>query len=361
MDGDDLAGSRRGQRPQDRHRPVARTHRIRQGRRRADPLIVRPLGVDEDGNPAQYGVIAGQRRLGAQVIANETAQEENRPVRKIPCWVIQDCGPGMATLVSLLENKYREEMTNRDIVTAVHQLSLSGMAAADLNRAAKSIGLKPEDIKHAKRARDVSDNALDWAAVYEFDLQELAVLADFQDMPNAVRLLGVARQRDAEEETGGGHWRHAVASLTQARRQPRGWRPVAPNLSQRVSRSPTTPASSARWPTCGRRWGAPSRPRSTPRARDTRRGSTARPTASRSCTGASTPPSTSTPSPARPSTTTRSPPKPSPSSRTARRPPRGSATARRGRPHGSPDASTSRSCAVGRSPTTRSTASSSPP
>jgi ParB family chromosome partitioning protein len=157
------------------------------------------------------------RGLDTDIIANQTAKEDNRPERRVPCWVLQDSGPGRATLVSLLENQHRREMTSRDTIAAVHQLSLSGMAAADLNNAAKAIGLRPEEIKHAKRAADVGDAALDRAAAYEFDLQELATLADFQDMPNAVRLLGDAKQRDAAENTGGGHWRHAVASLTQTR------------------------------------------------------------------------------------------------------------------------------------------------
>ncbi|MFD3504421.1 ParB/RepB/Spo0J family partition protein [Streptomyces sp. NPDC058678] len=181
---------------------------------------VREIGVEEtisvrprpDGT---YGAFKGWRRAQAQQIANATAQEDGRPVRRIKAHVREDLvgKDGWTRFLSLVENKHREGMTARDILKS-QELSLIDMSDVERRQASKALGVGRNAVKQAKAAQKLDDAILRRATAGGMDLEQTAQLAEVEHVPGAERRLLRALERDHEEGNGGrGHWDQEMALL----------------------------------------------------------------------------------------------------------------------------------------------------
>lgn len=175
------------------------------------PLLLRP---QEDGET--LGVIFGQRRCKAAVLAAEKAIAKGRPYRKVPVIIRTDL-TGVdddALTLSLIENKHRTAATARDELAAVRQLSLMKISKTRKTKHARTLGLTPKQVKAAETADKLDDNLLKRALNYDFDFLELADLHEVQDLDYALSWLRAAKQRDIEEGGGQrGHWAHEMQEL----------------------------------------------------------------------------------------------------------------------------------------------------
>ncbi|MQY15126.1 hypothetical protein SRB5_53040 [Streptomyces sp. RB5] len=178
------------------------------------PVLVRPQA---DGTT--YGVVWGQRRRNAALIAAEHAAKAGRPVRLLPCLIRDDlAGADDAALVaSMIENKHRAAAHVRDDLDALEQLAL--MDISDHRRAehGRALGYSTAEVKAANRAAKLTDEDLRNALGREFDLVEAADAADVGDLPDAYERLTRAKERDTAEGTGRGHWAHALQELKDAK------------------------------------------------------------------------------------------------------------------------------------------------
>ncbi|MFJ4790995.1 ParB/RepB/Spo0J family partition protein [Streptomyces sp. NPDC088794] len=181
---------------------------------------VKEIGVEEtisvrpraDGT---YGAFKGWRRAQAQQIANDSAEGDGRPVRRIKAHVRDDLvgRDGWTRFLSLVENKYREGMTARDILKS-QELSLIGMNEVERRRAAKALGVGRNAVKQAKAAQKLDDATLRRATAGGMDLEQTAQLSEVENVPGAERRLLRALERDHEEGNGGrGHWDQEMALL----------------------------------------------------------------------------------------------------------------------------------------------------
>ncbi|MDG4857086.1 ParB N-terminal domain-containing protein [Streptomyces sp. T-3] len=181
---------------------------------------VKEIGVEEaisvrprpDGT---YGAFKGWRRAQAQQIANAAAELDGRPVRKIKAHVREDLvgRDGWTRFLSLVENKYREGMSERDTLKS-QELSLIAMDDVERGRATKALGVGRNAAKQAKAAQRLDDATLRRAAAGGMDLEQTAQLAEVETVPGAERQLLRALERDHEEGGGGrGHWDQAIAQL----------------------------------------------------------------------------------------------------------------------------------------------------
>ncbi|MFJ2007810.1 hypothetical protein [Streptomyces chartreusis] len=181
---------------------------------------VKEIGVEEtisvrprpDGT---YGAFKGWRRAQAQQAANAAAQEDGRPVRRIKAHVREDLvgRDGWTRFLSLVENKHREGMSQRDILKS-QELSLIGMSDVERRQAAKALGVGRDAAKQAKTAQKLDDATLRRAAAGGMDLEQTAQLAEVEKVSGAERRLMRALERDHKEGNGGrGHWDQEMALL----------------------------------------------------------------------------------------------------------------------------------------------------
>lgn len=181
---------------------------------------VKEIGVEEtisvrprpDGT---YGAFKGWRRAQAQQIANVTAEQDGRPVRRIKAHVRDDLvgRDGWTRFLSLVENKHREGMSERDILTS-QELSLIDMSDIERKQAAMALGVGRHAAKHARAAQRLDDATLRRAAAGGMDLEQTAQLAEVEHVSGAERRLLRALKRDLEEGNGGrGHWDQELALL----------------------------------------------------------------------------------------------------------------------------------------------------
>jgi ParB-like chromosome segregation protein Spo0J len=181
---------------------------------------VKEIGVEEsisvrprpDGT---YGAFKGWRRAQAQQIANATAEQDGRPVRRIKAHVREDLvgRDGWTRFLSLVENKHREGMSERDILKS-QELSLIDMSDIERRQASKALGVGRNAVKQAKAAQKLDDATLRRAAAGGMDLEQTAQLAEVESVPGAERRLLRALERDHEEGNGGrGHWDQEMALL----------------------------------------------------------------------------------------------------------------------------------------------------
>ncbi|MFG2463269.1 hypothetical protein ACGFWE_40320 [Streptomyces sp. NPDC048523] len=181
---------------------------------------VREIGVEEtisvrprpDGT---YGAFKGWRRAQAQQAANATAEQDGRPVRRIKAHVREDLvgRDGWTRFLSLVENKHREGMSERDILKS-QELSLIAMSDIERRQATKALGVGRNAVKQAKAAQKLDDATLRRAAAGGMDLEQTAQLAEVENVPGAERRLLRALERDHEEGNGGrGHWDQEMALL----------------------------------------------------------------------------------------------------------------------------------------------------
>ncbi|MET7693848.1 ParB N-terminal domain-containing protein [Streptomyces sp. NPDC005483] len=181
---------------------------------------VKEIGVEEtisvrprpDGT---YGAFKGWRRAQAQQVANATAEQDGRPVRRIKAHVREDLvgRDGWTRFLSLVENKHREGMSERDILKS-QELSLIDMSDIERRQATKALGVGRNAVKQAKAAQKLDDATLRRAAAGGMDLEQTAQLAEVENVPGAERRLLRALERDHEEGNGGrGHWDQEMALL----------------------------------------------------------------------------------------------------------------------------------------------------
>ncbi|MEV8063923.1 ParB/RepB/Spo0J family partition protein [Streptomyces antimycoticus] len=192
-----------------------------------DKLIasVKELGIQDaiSVRPAPngtYSAFKGWRRAQALQIANATAKAENRPIRKVPAIIRADLvgRDAMTHLLSLIENDHREQMNQRDRVQAIETLALVEMSEAERDQMARALKIKRAEIRAARQAARLAEEALRRAALQGFDLVQMAELADVEDVRGAAEALEEAKAKDdAEGEGGRGHWDHALARLKQVR------------------------------------------------------------------------------------------------------------------------------------------------
>ncbi|MFD0067411.1 ParB/RepB/Spo0J family partition protein [Streptomyces sp. NPDC056690] len=181
---------------------------------------VKEIGVEEtisvrprpDG---RYGAFKGWRRAQAQQIANATAEEDGRPVRRIKVHVREDLvgRDGWTRFLSLVENKHREGMSERDILKS-QELSLIDMSDIERRKAAKALGVGRNAAKQAKAAQKLDDATLRRATAGGMDLEQTAQLAEVEKVRGAEGRLLRALERDHREGNGGrGHWDQEMALL----------------------------------------------------------------------------------------------------------------------------------------------------
>ncbi|MES5824978.1 ParB N-terminal domain-containing protein [Streptomyces sp. RG80] len=181
---------------------------------------VKEIGVEEtisvrprpDGT---YGAFKGWRRAQAQQVANATAEQDGRPVRRIKAHVREDLvgRDGWTRFLSLVENKHREGMSERDILKS-QELSLIDMSDVERRQASRALGVGRNAVRQAKAAQQLDDATLRRATAGGMDLEQTAQLAEVEHVPGAERRLLRALQRDHEEGNGGrGHWDQEVALL----------------------------------------------------------------------------------------------------------------------------------------------------
>ncbi|MGP4001734.1 ParB/RepB/Spo0J family partition protein [Streptomyces sp. 8N706] len=176
-----------------------------------EPISVRPR---PDGT---YGAFKGWRRAQAQQIANDTAEQDGRDKRKIPVFVREDLvgRDGWTRMLSLVENDHREQMTERDKITAL-EMSLVDMSEGEQKDAARALGLKRGAVTSARKAARLSDAELRKATAGGMDLEQMADLSEVQDVRGAERMLAEAMAADTAGGKGGrGHWDHAMSRLRQ--------------------------------------------------------------------------------------------------------------------------------------------------
>ncbi|MEU5044578.1 ParB/RepB/Spo0J family partition protein [Streptomyces griseorubiginosus] len=181
---------------------------------------VKEIGVEEtisvrprpDGT---YGAFKGWRRAQAQKIANDTAEQEDRPVRRIKAHVREDLvgRDGWTRFLSLVENKHREGMSERDILKS-QELSLIAMSDIERKQATKALGVGRNAVRQAKTAQRLDDATLRRATAGGMDLEQTAQLAEVEHVSGAERRLLRALERDHAEGNGGrGHWDQELALL----------------------------------------------------------------------------------------------------------------------------------------------------
>ncbi|WP_327356288.1 ParB/RepB/Spo0J family partition protein [Streptomyces sp. NBC_01304] len=175
------------------------------------PLLLRP---QDDGKT--LGIIFGQRRFKAAVLAAEKAIAAGRSYLLVPAIIRTDL-KGVdddALTISLIENKHRKAASVRDDINAVRQLSLMKISKTRKAKHARSLGLTPEQVKAAETADKLSDKALSKALQYDFDFLELADLHEVESLDHALWWLRDAKKCDLEQGTGQrGNWAHTMQQL----------------------------------------------------------------------------------------------------------------------------------------------------
>jgi ParB family chromosome partitioning protein len=144
-----------------------------------EPVIVAPNG---DG---RLHVVAGFRRVAAAAAAG----------KRVPCLLRPDLAAGPTALVAqLAENLRREDLTTAEEAAGYEQLAAFGL---DEEAIAVQVGSDPEVVSKsiglakAPRAMAVS-------AKYFLTLGDSLAIAEFEDDPEAIKVLTVALQREPQ-------------------------------------------------------------------------------------------------------------------------------------------------------------------
>ncbi|MFH8405352.1 ParB/RepB/Spo0J family partition protein [Streptomyces sp. NPDC018019] len=175
-------------------------------------VLLRPQTGDNEG---KLGIIFGQRRCKAAIIAADKANDEGRSYMLVPA-LIRDDLRGVddeALTLSVIENKHRRDANARDYVEAARQLSLMPLPQAAKERHARALGLSAAELSAAGKASKLDDKNLS-AAAHDFDLVELADYQEVAHISNARSRLEAAKARDRNDGAGTrGHWAHALQCL----------------------------------------------------------------------------------------------------------------------------------------------------
>ncbi|MCZ7379730.1 ParB/RepB/Spo0J family partition protein [Micromonospora sp. WMMC250] len=138
------------------------------------PLIVVPLGPDEDG---PYLIIDGEQRYWSAVEANQ---------EWIPVIVREDLAANREQIISMLRQVHRTELTATQQARAIEQLALDGMNDEDI---AERTGYQPEQIKAGRQLATLDKRTAERTHTLGLDLTQVAALAEFADEPDRVETL----------------------------------------------------------------------------------------------------------------------------------------------------------------------------
>ncbi|MFF0742154.1 ParB/RepB/Spo0J family partition protein [Streptomyces sp. NPDC004111] len=175
-------------------------------------LLLRPQTGDQEG---RLGIVFGQRRNKAAVLAADKAKAEGRPYRLVPA-LIRDDLTGVddeALALSVLENKHRQDAHARDYIDAARQLSLMDLPPAVRDKHARTIGISTAQMDAADKAAQLTDTQLKQGINSDFDLLELADFQEVEHIAEAHRKLTNAKRCDLAEGSSGGNWAHTMAEL----------------------------------------------------------------------------------------------------------------------------------------------------
>ncbi|MFG1918062.1 ParB/RepB/Spo0J family partition protein [Micromonospora sp. NPDC048898] len=138
------------------------------------PLIVAPLGPDEDG---PYLIIDGEQRYWSAVEANQ---------KWIQVIVREDLAANREQIISMLRQVHRTELTATQQARAIEQLALDGMNDHDI---AERTGYQPEQIKAGRQLATLDKRTAERTHTLGLDLTQVAALAEFADDPDRVESL----------------------------------------------------------------------------------------------------------------------------------------------------------------------------
>ncbi|WFE53008.1 ParB N-terminal domain-containing protein [Micromonospora sp. WMMD1155] len=144
------------------------------------PLIVVPLGPDEDG---PYLIIDGEQRYWSAVEADQ---------EWIPVIVREDLAANREQIISMLRQVHRTDLTATQQARAIEQLALDGMNDKDI---AERTGYQPEQIRAGRQLATLDKRTAERTHTLGLDLTQVAALAEFADDPDRVETL----LKEAEE------------------------------------------------------------------------------------------------------------------------------------------------------------------
>ncbi|MFD3511989.1 ParB/RepB/Spo0J family partition protein [Streptomyces sp. NPDC058657] len=175
-------------------------------------LLLRPQTGDNEG---RLGIVFGQRRNRAAVLAADKAKAEGRPYRLVPALIRDDLTgvDDQALTLSVLENKHRQDAHARDYIDAARQLSLMDLPPAVRDKHARTIGITTAQMAAADKAAQLTDARLKEGINADFDLLELADFQEVETVAEAHRKLTLAKRRDQADGWAGGNWAHTMAEL----------------------------------------------------------------------------------------------------------------------------------------------------
>jgi ParB family chromosome partitioning protein len=175
-------------------------------------LLLRPQTGD---NVGRLGIVFGQRRNKAAILAADKAKAEGRPYRLVPALIRDDLAgvDDQALALSVLENKHRKDAHARDYIDAARQLSLMNLPPAVRDKHARTIGISTDEMAAANKASQLTDARLAQGVNADFDLLELADFQEVENIADAHRKLSNAKRRDLAENSTGGNWAHTMAEL----------------------------------------------------------------------------------------------------------------------------------------------------
>lgn len=174
------------------------------------PLLLRP---QPDGT---LGIIFGQRRNKAAQLAAPARKAAGQPW-KVPAIVRDDLADADddALVLSVVENRHREDASTLDYIEAAQQLALmKGGTRTKRKRQARAMGLTEQELDAAAQASQLDDATLKRGVDRDFDLLELADLETVKEHPDAISELSTARYWD--QRSGGadrGRWNHTLQKL----------------------------------------------------------------------------------------------------------------------------------------------------
>ena len=150
----------------------------------------------------------------------------------LPCLIRDnlDSARESATIMAVT-GLVRNGLTGAEQAHAVQTMLNLGLSQAMIGRAT---GMKPKTVKTAKLAASLTGDAAEQAHAQDLTLDQLAVLADYQNDDTAIALpVGAAKR-------GPGTFEHAVARLRQERETQARTQALIDDLTGGASRSPSS-------------------------------------------------------------------------------------------------------------------------
>jgi ParB family chromosome partitioning protein len=195
-------------------------------------ILTPPLVRNTD--TGELVLIAGERRKYSAIAAG---------LATIPVYVRNDLSPVHQVAGMLVENIGRDDLTPVEEAVAIQQLAgFDGVTQKDITA---MTGIKATKVRQALIVVR-SDIATEVAGRYDLTLDQAAVVAEFGDDPEAVKLLTAAAVKQPEQ------WPHVVARLRRERDDRQRYEAVAVALTG--SGWPVVELESGYWLPEGARW-----------------------------------------------------------------------------------------------------------